>query len=531
MRLLAAHQDTRSFLDTPTELLPAVRGEEHFPGTGRFRVMRRLGAGGMGVVYEVHDRVRDEVVALKTLLGTSAADLYRLKREFRSLADVAHPNLVCLYELFVEDDRCFFTMELVRGVSFVDYARRGSRLPFRRSTGRRASAARRRRVGAASARQASSRHQAVQRAGDARRTRRDPRLRPDRRAVCRSTAGDVSYVSGGTPAYMSPEEASGAPPSEAERLVRRRRHALRSADRKRSRSPVRSSTCCCRKRADDPPAPAEVVPDVPADLSAICMGLLCRDPDERLSGPEALRRLARDTAPPVAGRRTGADSRRAIRRPRPSASRVERRLPRRSSTGGAAAVSVYGPSGIGKSALVRRFLGQLGTRDDVVVLSGRCYENESVPYKALDGVVDDLSRHLASIPRQQVERLLPPDVPALTRVFPVLLQVDAIADARRRSGARERRSAWPPAAGLRGAARAAAPAGGSPVRWSSASTTCNGPTPTARSCSRSCCGLRARPPCSRCCASAARKRPRSRFSRRCSSGPGATRGRRSRSSR
>src|SRR6185503_10554328 len=99
--------------------------------------------------------------------------------------------------------------------------------------------------------------------------------------------------------------------------------------------------------------------------------------------------------------------------------------------GGAATVSVYGPSGIGKSALVRRFLNQLGTRDDVVVLSGRCYENESVPYKALDGVVDDASRYLTSIPRQQVEKLLPPDLPALTRVFPVLLQVDAIRDARR----------------------------------------------------------------------------------------------------
>ncbi len=124
MRLLAAHEDTRSFLDHPPELLrSAVLADEPFAGTGRFRVVRRLGAGGMGVVYEVHDRVRDEVVALKTFLRTGAADLYRLKQEFRSLADVTHPNLVCLYELFVEDERCFFTMELVPGVSFVDYVR------------------------------------------------------------------------------------------------------------------------------------------------------------------------------------------------------------------------------------------------------------------------------------------------------------------------------------------------------------------------------------------------------------------------
>ena len=98
--------------------------------------------------------------------------------------------------------------------------------------------------------------------------------------------------------------------------------------------------------------------------------------------------------------------------------------------GSASAVCVYGPSGIGKSALVRRFLAQFGTRGEVVVLSGRCYENESVPYKALDGVIDDLSHHLASIPSEQVESLLPPDVQALTRVFPVLRQVEAIAHRR-----------------------------------------------------------------------------------------------------
>ena len=82
-----------------------------------------------------------------------------------------------------------------------------------------------------------------------------------------------------------------------------------------------------RKRIDDPPAPAEVVPDVPADLSAICMGLLRRDPEQRLSGPEALRATgSRHCAARSEVDAGGRDPRHAIRRPRSSASGVERRL-------------------------------------------------------------------------------------------------------------------------------------------------------------------------------------------------------------
>ena len=100
---------------------------DDFSGTERFTVLRRLGAGGMGVVYEVHDLARGEIVALKTLRHATPAGVYRLKQEFRGLAGVAHPNVVCLYELVVEDARCFFTMELVKGVNYVEYVRGGLR--------------------------------------------------------------------------------------------------------------------------------------------------------------------------------------------------------------------------------------------------------------------------------------------------------------------------------------------------------------------------------------------------------------------
>jgi serine/threonine protein kinase len=100
------------------------RGVE-WKGTARYEVTRRLGEGGMGVVYEAFDLERRQRVALKTLQHFSPAALYRFKQEFRTLADVTHTNLVHLHELVAtEADGVFFTMELVDGTDFVTYTRR-----------------------------------------------------------------------------------------------------------------------------------------------------------------------------------------------------------------------------------------------------------------------------------------------------------------------------------------------------------------------------------------------------------------------
>src|SRR5258706_8573160 len=89
----------------------------------RYEIRSVLGRGGSGVVYEAFDTQDRTLVAVKTIASPEADDLLRLKQEFRSLADLHHPNLVRYGELTSERGQWYFTMELVRGKSFIDYVR------------------------------------------------------------------------------------------------------------------------------------------------------------------------------------------------------------------------------------------------------------------------------------------------------------------------------------------------------------------------------------------------------------------------
>ncbi len=89
----------------------------------RFTLVRRLGTGGMGVVWEAYDQKRGELIALKTMRRIDPATLVRFKHEFRAYSDISHTNLVNLYEMFAVKDRWFFTMELVEGSDFVTAVR------------------------------------------------------------------------------------------------------------------------------------------------------------------------------------------------------------------------------------------------------------------------------------------------------------------------------------------------------------------------------------------------------------------------
>ena len=95
--------------------------------------------------------------------------------------------------------------------------------------------------------------------------------------------------------------------------------------------------------------------------------------------------------------------------------------------GASVTVRVGGCSGMGKSAVVHRFLDDLVRQGSALVLRGRAYEREVVPYKAVDGVVDALSRYLMCLTDEDLSVALPKDTWALARLFPVLRRVQGIA--------------------------------------------------------------------------------------------------------
>src|SRR5262249_49556702 len=176
------------------------------------------------------------------------------------------------------------------------------------------------------------------------------------------------------------------------------------------------------KQCVEPTPPGLLVEDLPGDLESLCVDLLRLDPKARPTGAEVLRRLhAEETHddPPLSTMASRFIGRWNELEPLDQALADAR-------AGASVAVLIEGESGMGKSPLLRRFLEQFS--GDALVLSGRCYERESVPYKAVDEIIDALSHHLGKLPRDVVEEILPQNVGLLAGIFPVLQKVSAIAD-------------------------------------------------------------------------------------------------------
>ena len=89
-------------------------------------------------------------------------------------------------------------------------------------------------------------------------------------------------------------------------------------------------------------------------------------------------------------------------------------------------IFISGHSGEGKSSLAEKFLRPIRLGNEMLVLSGRCYDRESVPYKAIDSLIDALVSFLRSRSQEEVQLLLPDNIHLLAYLFPLLRRVDSI---------------------------------------------------------------------------------------------------------
>ena len=243
----------------------------------------------MGEVYEAIDTRNGQHIALKMLFEVDPAGVYRLKREFRRMADISHQNLVTLHELCNEGERWFFTMEILTGGDL--------RTAMQAATdrGRRGFDAMRSLL-----RQFVHGVHALHRAG---RIHRD--LKPsnvlvtdegrvvildfglvneiDHRTLFASTRGMVR----GTAAYMSPEQAAGqlATPASDWYAVGAILFEVLTG-----RYPFVGGvmSIILDKQYEDPPLASTLNPLVPHDLDLLLAALLCRVPAERPGVTELL---------------------------------------------------------------------------------------------------------------------------------------------------------------------------------------------------------------------------------------------------
>jgi serine/threonine protein kinase len=404
----------------------------------RFALLRKLGAGGMGVVYEAFDRELETHVAVKVLRPLDELSLYRFKNEFRSLADVHHPNLLRLGELHREHDQWFFSMELVEGISLLDHVWLSeTHPPVDADTvrGRPAGPARVRRLDEGRVRSAfaqlAAAVSAIHAAGFIHRDIKPSNVMVtsegrvvllDFGLVTQLLMGeqytDISVV--GTADYMAPEQMQGKPLGPAADWYSFGTVLYQALT---GGLPFRGSSYDIiegKLEREAPPA-SSVNSEVPADLDSLCRMILARRPAERPSGPQILDSLGLRKSP-----RAPAPRRAFVGRLKELAA-MYAALERSRREG--VTLLVQGESGIGKSALVRRFLSSLSSEDATAcVLSGRCYEREHLAYKAFDGIIDALCSHLAKLDPVAAAVLLPDDAALLARMFPVLRRVPGMAN-------------------------------------------------------------------------------------------------------
>ena len=379
--------DLSSLISTPKHQVKIAS----FPKTERFQCLRKIGSGGMGNVYEAFDRERNMLVAVKTLHSLSGETLHQFKKEFRTLAELDHPNLVRFYEFFQSDQHWYFTMELVQGCDVLTHCRdrhSGNLTMVRHCLIQIV-------YGLDFLHQSGTIHRDLK-PSNILVTKNGELKILDFGLILNLSQATPSGELVGTPTYMSPEQMTG--------------QALGPASDWFSVGLILNELLAGEPRIIQAP------PFLESQLYELAQKLTEKSPKKRLTCPEIFEALELAPLP-----KTSTDSDLFVGRQ--EILQQLNKLTPQAKDQNSNLVVLSGRSGEGKSALAQHHLAQIRQRPDSIILASRCYDYESVQYPGIDGLADELSNHLASFSQKSLRDILPKDLALLIQIFPGLGKV------------------------------------------------------------------------------------------------------------
>lgn len=272
-------------------VLPAEQPPLLFPRTlGDYELLREIGRGGMGIVYEARQISLGRTVALKMLSATQLHSLSGRRRfqvEVRASARLCHPGIVPVYEAGDLDGQPYFTMEYVAGPSLAEHLSQGP-LPLRQAV----DLVRQVAEAIAHAHHHGILHRDLKPSNILLDGQQRPRVTDFGLAKCLEDGTSLT-VSGeilGTPSYMAPEQAAG----QASRIEPRSDvYALGAIlyELLTGRPPFLGATFAEtleQVRHQEPVPPEKLNYRIPFELSTICLTCLHKDPEHRYASARAL---------------------------------------------------------------------------------------------------------------------------------------------------------------------------------------------------------------------------------------------------